>query len=370
MASLVDITLGSEVANKYVARLAGVPSILTTNSILLSFNSVAVWSSVPLTLRLFATLKNRRGLYFRSILCASWGLTVRGIAYFVQYLAPKTPWFAPMMFSQLGWIFMVSGFAIVLWSRLGFILQDQKLKRYLLWMIVFNGVVFHTIMTIMVFVTGAFRRSGPEYAARFTQWKDVQQVFERIQIVAFCGQEILISSLYIRAAYKYLRTWGSLAARSREKIREAMIFLLLCQAIVVAIDVAIITIDFLGLIKLKGFLHSFIYCVKLEIEFVVLNQLVEIAKLGVPGLLATKRSTTDEAQMPLSSPSQAVISPWTVQTMPGMGVLSSCSYCSSTTAAASASTMSKPPKSAFQNITGFSDLEQTITPIYSASSPR
>jgi hypothetical protein len=193
-------------------------------------------------------------------------------------------------FSQIGWICMVSGFALVLWSRLGLILPSEKTKRHLLWMIIFNGFVFHISLTVLTYGVWALKQhpATAKNTAAKKEWVKVQGVFERIQIMAFCGQEILISSLYIRAAYKYLRTWGAMAPEStRKKIRDAMILLLAVQTVVVLIDIALITIDFLGLIKLKGFIHSFIYCVKLELEFVVLNQLVEISRLGVPGLPST-----------------------------------------------------------------------------------
>jgi hypothetical protein len=254
---------------------------------------------------MFATVKHRRGLYFKSMLCTSWGLSVRAAAYNIQYFSPRTPWYVGVTLSQLGWVCMVSGFALVLWSRLGLILQSGRTKRYLLGMIVFNGVVFHTAMTVLTYAVWGFKQHPTRHVAARLEWIKVQAVFEKIQIMCFCGQEILISSLYIRAAYKYLRNWGNLAPQSsRIKIREAMILLLAVQAVVVLIDIALITIDFLGLIKLKGFIHSFIYCAKLELEFVVLNQLVEISRLGVPGLpsTSTRSSSAGETNFQSSPP--------------------------------------------------------------------
>jgi hypothetical protein len=55
------------------------------------------------------------------------------------------------------------------------------------------------------------------------------------------------------------------------------------QAVVVALDLAIIILDFCGYLMLKLFINSFCYCVKLELEFMVLNQLVEISRLGMAG---------------------------------------------------------------------------------------
>lgn len=56
------------------------------------------------------------------------------------------------------------------------------------------------------------------------------------------------------------------------------------QIVIVAVDIALIVIDFANFLELKLFIHSFVYSVKLELEFVVLNQLVELSQLGGPGL--------------------------------------------------------------------------------------
>jgi hypothetical protein len=310
---------------------------------------------------MFATLRNRRGLYFKSMLCSSWGLAVRAIAYNIQYFSPKTPWYVGVTFSQIGWIFMVSGFAMVLWSRLGLILQSERIKRYLLWMIILNGFVFHTALTVLTYGVWALKQHPAQTMAAKKEWTNVQAVFERIQILFFCGQEILISSLYIRAAFKYLRTWGAFAPEStRNKIREAMILLLAVQTVVVLIDVAIITIDFLGLIKLKGFIHSFIYCLKLELEFVVLNQLVEISKLGVPGLPSTASRSSSGGDNNLPSSQQPPIGRRTDVTLQlphnvklELGVEKSvCVHCSSV--------LAKQPRlrSAFDGLPDFVDVDE------------
>lgn len=69
-----------------------------------------------------------------------------------------------------------------------------------------------------------------------------------------------------------------------------MITMLVIQAIIVFVDAALITIDLLGLLQVKNTIHSFIYAVKLELEVLVLNQLVKISKLGLPGLPSTQKS--------------------------------------------------------------------------------
>lgn len=94
----------------------------------------------------------------------------------------------------------------------------------------------------------------------------------------------------LQAAFVYLRDFSQLGSTStRTKARRAIILLIIIQAVVIFIDAAIITLDMLGLQTLKRMINSFVYCAKLELEFLVLNQLIEISRMGVPGLPSTLR---------------------------------------------------------------------------------
>lgn len=96
----------------------------------------------------------------------------------------------------------------------------------------------------------------------------------------------------LQAAFVYLRDFSQLGSTStRAKARRAVILLITIQAVVIFIDAAVITIDMLGLQQLKRMINSFIYCAKLELEFLVLNQLIEISSMGVPGLPSTLRAS-------------------------------------------------------------------------------
>lgn len=240
---------------------------------------------------MFATIRDKRSLYFRATLASSWGLSLRSQAYLMGYYGRSIPWGVYATFTQVGWIFMVSGFALVLWSRLGLIVANERVKKYLLYVIIFNGIVWHTILTVFYMIMTGQRGRGPP-TALYKRVRDVNEVFEYVQICFFNTQEIVISSLYIYAAAIYLRDFSHLGSPStRTKVRRAIILLLVIQAIVVLIDAAIIAIDLLGLAQLKGMIQSFVYCVKLELEFLVLNQLIEISRFGVPGLPSTARAS-------------------------------------------------------------------------------
>ncbi|OAL52286.1 hypothetical protein IQ07DRAFT_597923 [Pyrenochaeta sp. DS3sAY3a] len=246
--------------------------------VFVAFASVAIWSTIPLTIRLLTTLKRRSGLYFWSILITSWGLSIRQIGFVVQFLAPSRPWHIALFMSQVGWIAMVSGFSIVLYSRLNIILESWKTRRAVLAMIVFNGVVWHVAMATLSAGIATERNTG--HPERIAAWQAVMHPMERVQIVMFSAQEIVISFFYVRAAYQYLQSRYA----QKGKTRSAMFLLLLVQIVIIAADIALIVIDLAGYLQLKLFIHSFVYAVKLELEFVVLNQLLELSQMGVPGI--------------------------------------------------------------------------------------
>ena len=232
---------------------------------------------MPLTFRLFFTIKKRKSLYFWAILTCTWGLSIREVGYMLTLLAGNPAWPFGDVLAQVCWIMMVTGFAVVLWSRLNLILENVCIRKAVLYMIIFNAVVWHTFM-----ITLSFGRIKLGMEGKFVtkaKWNKIYQPLERIHICFFNGQEILIAGLYIHAAYQYLRSRFA----TDTQIRKAMYLLVGVQTIVVCLDLTIIILDFLGFLMLKLFINSFCYCVKLELEFIVLNQLVEMSKLGVAG---------------------------------------------------------------------------------------
>ncbi|ORY10240.1 hypothetical protein BCR34DRAFT_602221 [Clohesyomyces aquaticus] len=243
-----------------------------------AFAAVAIWSSVPLTLRIFTTLKRRSGVYFWSMLITSWGLTIRQIGFLAQFLSTKCPWQLSLIMAQGGWAAMVSGFSMVLYSRLNIILEKRRTRQLVLAMIIFNGVIWHTAVVTLLAGIAAERNSG--HRERIPRWQAVLQPSERIQIAIFSAQETAISFFYVRAAYQYLKSRYEQPGTTR----SAMFQLLLVQIIIVAVDLVLIVLALAGYLQLKLFIHSFVYAVKLELEFVVLNQLVELSTMGVPGI--------------------------------------------------------------------------------------
>ncbi|OAG15343.1 hypothetical protein CC77DRAFT_463938 [Alternaria alternata] len=269
----------------------------------IAFGAVAIWSTLTLTIRLLTTMKKRSGIYFYSILIATWGLTIRQVGNYIQFYAPRCPWQVGFTMQQLGWVGMISGFSMVLYSRLTIILESHRARRVVLGMIIFNGCVWHTVM---ITVLSGMRTT--QYAGRPADtraWKHVHDRVEKVQVVTFAVQDIILSCLYLRAAYQYLQ--GRFTQSS--KTRSVMCLLLLVQFVAIAFDVAIVFMDFAGYLQLKFIVFSFAYAVKLELEFVALNQLVELSKMGLPGIasMSLRAFKTDENEVMVNKmPSTAI----------------------------------------------------------------
>ncbi|KAF2036522.1 hypothetical protein EK21DRAFT_44425, partial [Setomelanomma holmii] len=225
--------------------------------------AIAIWATFSLTIRIFTTLKRRYGLYFWALLVASWGISVRSIGILTIYLTPNCPWAIRRMLVETGWVAMTSGFSVVLYSRLSIVLHNHKTRRAVLAMIITNAVIWHPI----IITTNA----------GLPAWQRVHDPVEKTQIVIFMVQEMVISFFYVRAAYRYLHSGFA----KKDKAQNAMRLLTVVQIVVIAVDLVLIVIDLSGWTKLKTFIHSVVYTVKMELEFITLNQLVGLSKLGM-----------------------------------------------------------------------------------------
>lgn len=175
------------------------------------------------------TLKRKRGLYFWSILICAWGLSLRQLGYVLKFMVPKCPYLLGDILAQGGWVAMVTGFSMVLYSCLNLILDSRTLRRRVLWMIIINAAIFHPLMITISIGSNVIRKGDGKGDLR--KWAQANMPSERIQIVVFSGQETLISLFYVRAAYQYLK--GRFA--DKEKTQRAMFLLLAVQIFIVAI---------------------------------------------------------------------------------------------------------------------------------------
>lgn len=243
----------------------------TAFCLIASFCAVAYWMCIELLVLVYVTFKRHTGLYFWSIIITTVGIILQTTGYILKEFAPACPAILTTIICKIGWVSNVTGFSVVLWSRLHLIVQDTRILKGVLAMIIVNGICLHT--PVVVFEFGLISKHHDTYVLPM-------EIMERIQQTIFTVQETIISGMYIYFTSRFLN--DGYASHTRNVIR-----LLVCvQALVIAFDAGLTTFDYMNMFTLKCTLHPFVYALKLKLEFIVLNQLLSIAKKGLtPGLM-------------------------------------------------------------------------------------
>jgi hypothetical protein len=159
---------------------------------------------------------------------------------------------------------MINGQSIVLYSRLNLVTRNQKLIRFVLWLIIVDGTIL-SVVTI-TFNAGQFSASlrTPEI---FTKWNPV---VEKIQLSWFTAQELFISSVYFWEIRKIFETITIRESRTRTFLWQ----LVAMNATTVLLDITLIVLEGFGFYQIVTTFKSLGYSVKLKVELCVLSQLV------------------------------------------------------------------------------------------------
>ncbi|KAL8937795.1 MAG: hypothetical protein Q9211_003503 [Gyalolechia sp. 1 TL-2023] len=240
------------------------PPDTTRTSILVAMLTLALYMSALVDLQVFTTFKRHNTIYFWSLLVTSWGIMSHSLGIILKWFVGSCPWYVNTAFASFGWWGMVTGQSLVLYSRLHLVIRSPKILRSVLIMIIFNFCIFQIPTTILTFGSN---QADPG------MWLKVYNVYERIQLIVFTLQELTISVLYIRAASKMLLPDDLSETRVTKKL---LIYLnLLC----IVLDIAFVCEVYSGEWVYKTGTQSLAYAIKLTVEFVVLNKLMEMYRL-------------------------------------------------------------------------------------------
>lgn len=229
--------------------------------ILIAMLTLAIYMSLLVDLKVFTIVKRRNTLYFWSILVTSWGIISHSLGIILKWFVGSCPWEVNTAFASFGWWGMVTGQSLVLYSRLHLVVRDQRILRAVLIMIITDFLIFQVPTTVQTFGSN---QADPG------MWLTVYNVYERIQLVVFTLQELIISMIYIRAAVKML------APTDPSKTQYTKKFLIYTNILCIALDIAFVCEVFSGEWVYKTCTQSLAYAIKLTIEFAVLNQLMEV----------------------------------------------------------------------------------------------
>ncbi|KAH8661048.1 hypothetical protein BGZ61DRAFT_369830 [Ilyonectria robusta] len=253
-----------------------------------AFIAVAFYNSLELLVLIFATFKRYRGRYFWCLLVASFSIILHALAFLLKLFHLSRIGFLNIAIVDVSWVGMVTGQSMVLWSRLHLVAHSEKILRAALWMIMIDAIVLHIPTSVLQFCT-----NSPNPPAPFVKGYDTM---ERIQLIVFCVQEIILSTIYIWETVKMLRLRPG--RQSQIILRQ----LLIINVIIVVLDASVIGIQYAGYYAVQVTIKPMVYSIKLKLEFAILGKLVKIAKAPradtQPSTTSTTRMVTESVDQP------------------------------------------------------------------------
>ena len=130
---------------------------LTLKLFIVFFAGLAMYNAVELTFMIFFTFARYKGLYFWSLLISGLGIIPYALGFLLKFMEitgqGNLRWLA-IFFLTIGWYPMITGQALVLWSRLHLILSGErgdKIIRWTMWMIIIDAIVLHIPTTVLTF---------------------------------------------------------------------------------------------------------------------------------------------------------------------------------------------------------------------------
>lgn len=259
--------------------------------------AIAFYNFVELVVLIHTSFKRRQGLYYWSFVVATWGIAIYSVGFLTKDLSLIPNGAIYGTFIIVGWICMVTGQSMVLWSRMHLLVRNQKTLRTILIMILVDAVIGHIPTAVVLLGSNS---SHPD------RWVDPYAILERVHVTLFFLQELTISTIYIVETTKLLRTKpsmprrpiiptlgggfekrarssGSTSTSSRAKAEESgrqfMMRLIYINVLVVILDITIVALEYAGLYVIQTAYKGMVYSVKLKLEFSILNSLVEMTRI-------------------------------------------------------------------------------------------
>jgi hypothetical protein len=225
---------------------------------IVSMFSIGAYNALETAIVAFDTFKHYRSLYFWSIQVATWGILVHALPAMARFISQASNLATSIPF-MIGWYAMVTGQAVVLYSRLHLLVSDVRTMRWVLWMIVINACILHIPMTVLFFGLN----NGDTRFAR------PAAIFDRIQLTCFCIQDFILCGIYIYEGILAFKMTSTLRGRNS---RSAILHLLWINILVVFLNILLLLAEY----KLHYIQVSFktvVYSIKLKLEFSVLSRL-------------------------------------------------------------------------------------------------
>ena len=232
-----------------------VDSVIVTLSI-----ALALYNSIEMVLLISTTFKRWKGLYFWSLTLCNFAVAAYALGMLLSYFQLCVHWLNKTIL-DIGWLAMITCQALVLYSRLNLIFDNSRLIAAVKWMIVFTSIF--VLVPVVTLDFGSTYSSDQGFTAGY-------YYIEKIQLTIITLQELIISFLYV---YKTVRL---LHVISRTNTRSMIWQLLFLNIIIISMDVAIVSLEYLHFQLYQEVIKGFVYSVKLKLEIHILSKLVDL----------------------------------------------------------------------------------------------
>jgi hypothetical protein len=189
----------------------------------------------------------------------------------------------PVTFLAFGWIVMITGQSIVLYSRLHLISQNQRLLRFVFYVIIIDSVVLCIPTVVLTYGSNSSRRQTASFIAGYA-------IMEKIQMTAFTLQEFFISAVYLLEIRRILKVLFVTDTATRKLMYQ----LIAMNVLIVLLDVAMLAVEYINLYQIETTLKGMVYSVKLKVEFGVLSKIVKVVTDQQDGRMIAMVSLEDQ----------------------------------------------------------------------------
>ncbi|KAF1963997.1 hypothetical protein BU23DRAFT_84076 [Bimuria novae-zelandiae CBS 107.79] len=265
---------------------------------------LSLYNAVELIILILFTFNKYSGLYFWSLTVSSAGIIPYSLGFLIKFFQILDPnqsvgYIAVVMLS-LGWYSMVTGQSVVLWSRLHLLTSSQRVIRWSLYMICTDVVILQFPTSVLTFGSNANTLSE----RTLHHFVRGYNIMEKIQMVGFFVQELILSLIYIKETLRIIKlsksAQGDIMSIADETelkhpfARKVMYQLLAINSVIIAMDVALLAVEFANLYLIETTLKGVVYSIKLKLEFAVLGKLVQIvrSKADSSGQASDERQAT------------------------------------------------------------------------------
>ncbi|KAL6164222.1 hypothetical protein ACJQWK_09892 [Exserohilum turcicum] len=266
---------------------------LSLKIIIAFFIGLSLYNSVELIVLCFVTFQHYHGLYFWSLVISSFGIIPYALGFLLKFFRVLDPHqdegYVGVVLLTIGWYSMVTGQSVVLWSRLHLVTNSRQVLRWTLYMIIGDGVILHSITTVLTFGSNSNTLSRPTLE-RFVRG---YSIMEKIQMVGFFLQETILSVIYIKETIRLLKLSEAVQDDTRSfddtttvanghlkqaSVRKTMYQLIAVNVLIIMMDLALLSVEFANLYLIETTLKGVVYSIKLKLEFAVLGKLIQLVR--------------------------------------------------------------------------------------------